>query len=292
MRIKASAGALGDNAVMPSITLSAGIPPDSPPPRRCYATTPAAQVFLPKDHGSWSLVLEPLVLGLLAAPSPAGAALATAALAGFFARRPLKSAFHPDSADRRRMACKTLVMFSMLAVAGLVEAGLIGGPAALWPLLFATPLGGLFVCFDAKNGSRAVAAELAGSATFALVPATLATLAGWPPSAALGLAAVALARSGPTILAVRTYLRLNKQQPVGTFLPLLTGGLAVAGLVFLAAQQLVPWLAAGFAALLLGRTVLLVSPLRPIWPAKRIGKIEAILGGLYTGTIALAYHLP
>ena len=49
-------------------------------------------VFLPREHGSWSLALEPLALGLLVVPSAAGAALAAAALAGFFARRPLKAA--------------------------------------------------------------------------------------------------------------------------------------------------------------------------------------------------------
>lgn len=64
-------------------------------------------VFLPKEHGSWSLALEPLALGLLVAPSLAGGALAGAVLAGFFARRPLKAAL-----ARKRQGVAENVSFS------------------------------------------------------------------------------------------------------------------------------------------------------------------------------------
>ena len=44
----------------------------------------AIKLTLPNEHGSWSLALEPLALGLLVAPSAAGAALGLAAACGFF----------------------------------------------------------------------------------------------------------------------------------------------------------------------------------------------------------------
>ncbi|HQY06456.1 MAG TPA: YwiC-like family protein, partial [Lacunisphaera sp.] len=69
--------------------------------RERAAPVPGA-VFLPKEHGSWSLALEPLALGLLLAPSAAGGALLAAALAGFFARRPLKTALTAPASARRR----------------------------------------------------------------------------------------------------------------------------------------------------------------------------------------------
>jgi hypothetical protein len=291
MRIKAPLVAREDNPTMPGITLSPDMHPDSPPLRR-IAIPPVAPVFLPKEHGSWSLVLEPLALGLLVAPSWSGTALATAALAGFFARRPLMATIRPVSADRRRTAGKTLAALSTLAVIGLLEAGLSGRPAALWPLLCTALGGGLFVYFDACRDARAMAAELAGSAAFAFLPAALATLAGWPPATAFALAAVALARGVPTVLTVRTSLRLGKGQAGGAFAAMLAAGLAAAGLIILAQKQLVPWLAAGFATLFLLRTAWLVTPLRPVWPARRIGLIESILGALYVGAIALAYHHP
>ena len=55
-------------------------------------------VALPAEHGSWSLVTEPILLGLLVAPSWAGAALAVTAFALFLFNRPFKVYW----ADRRR----------------------------------------------------------------------------------------------------------------------------------------------------------------------------------------------
>src|SRR6187549_2967288 len=96
---------------------------------------PVATVFLPREHGSWFLVLEPLALGLLVAPSWAGGALAAATLSGFFARRPLKPAFSPVPSARRQVARRTLAMWSVLAGVGLLEAVILGGALALWPLV-------------------------------------------------------------------------------------------------------------------------------------------------------------
>ena len=266
------------------------LPPPSRFAPRPEPGSPQGTVFLPKEHGSWSLALEPLALGLLAAPSLAGAALALAALAGFFARRPLKAALAPGFTERRRTARGTVVMLSALTVAAFFETVLLGGVPDLWPLLLAAPLGGMFAWFDGQNESRTAAAELAGSATFALLPAAFATLAGWAWPAALALAALALVRSVPTVLTVRTCLRLGKNQPVNARLPLAAGVLALGLTVGLVGRHLVPVVAVGLVALLLVRTVVFVISLRPAWPAKRIGMIEAALGVLYVGVLALAYH--
>ena len=289
MQVKAVAAEFAENGRMLGTTLLVDLPPPAPVPRG-ISRAPALAVFLPKEHGSWSLALEPLALGLLAAPSAAGPALATAALAGFLSRRPLTAAFLADSAERRRPARLALGLLGLLAIAGLMEAGLIGGPTRLWPLLLAAPLGGLFVYFDFQKETRAASAELVGCATFAFLPAALASLAGWSTPAALALTAVALARSIPTVLTVRTYLRLEKQPPPDPVVPLLSSGLALGGLGLLASFQLVPWLAAGFMALLLLRTGWLVSAHRPSLPAKRLGLIEALLGLAYISTVALAYR--
>lgn len=288
MQVKAPARVCGDTAAMSGTALLASLP-GSAPTRQAAPATPVASVFLPKEHGSWSLVLEPLALGLLVAPSSAGGALTVAALAGFFARRPFKALVAP-AATRRRAAGQAVLVFSILGIAGLAVVLVLGGIAALWPLLLAAPLGGLFAWFDAQNDSRAAAAEVAGSAAFALVPATFATLAGWSAGPALALAGLALARSVPTVLTVRSSLRLSKGGPAGFLLPLLTTAGAVAGLTALGAFRLLPAWAALPAWVLLARTIWFASPLRPSWPARRIGMFEAILGLLYLAAIAATYR--
>ena len=45
---------------------------------------------MPDEHGGWGLTAEPALLGLLVAPSWAGAALGIAAFLAFLVRTPLK----------------------------------------------------------------------------------------------------------------------------------------------------------------------------------------------------------
>jgi hypothetical protein len=272
-----------DDGGMSTATMTTSAPTCLPPAARA----PVQSVFLPKEHGSWSLVLEPLALGLLVAPSWAGGALAGAVLAGFFARRPLKAAHAPVPSVRRHEARATVVMWSALVVAGLFEAGVLGGWSGLWPLLPAAWLGAVFVWFEAQGESRAAAAEAAGCAAFALVPAAVATLAGRPVATALMLAVVALARSVPTVLVVRTCLRLAKGSEAERFLPLLASAVAFGALGVIGAEG--PGLAVVLGAILLGRALWLLGPWRPAWPARRIGQMEAALGLLYVVLLAVRW---
>ncbi|MBI3885421.1 MAG: YwiC-like family protein [Opitutae bacterium] len=249
-------------------------------------------LLLPKEHGSWSLAFEPLALGLLVAPSVGGLGLAAAMTAGFFLRRPLKLGVTLPAADPRRTPARHWAL--LLAVAALAALGFAAGRssiAALWPLLLAAPFGTVFLALDLRHDMRAAAAELAGSAAFAVLPAAFATLAGWSAAPALALAAAMLARSLPTVLTVRTYLCAGKGQPAGAALPLAAAAASLALLAALAARGLAPWPAPVLAALLLARVVFLVTPLRPQWTARRLGLCEAVLGLLCLATLAVAYRL-
>jgi len=250
------------------------------------------QLLLPKEHGSWSLALEPIALALLIAPSAAGAALALAGIAGFFTRRPLKFAVTLPAGDPRRVPARNgAIFFALFAAATLGVAAVLGPARAFWPLLTAVPFGAFFLWFDLRNAAREAEAELAGSIVFALLPATGAMLAGWPAPAALALAALALARNAPTVLTVRTYLRLGKGENPGVLPPVAASGVALATVALLTRQGLVPSAATAVSAVFLARTCWLVSPLRPSWPARRVGIMEAILGLAQLGVLAAAYRL-
>lgn len=249
-------------------------------------------LLLPREHGSWSLAFEPVVLVLLVAPSAAGAALALAAGAGFFTRRPLKLALTlPSSNPRRSPARIAAICFALMAGAALAGAVMLGSLPRLWPLLLVIPFGALFLWFDLRNAMREAEAELAGSAAFALLPAAGATLAGWPAPAALALAALALARSVPTVVTVRTYLRLNKGEPTRALMALAAVSVAFALVSILTLQGLVPAMAVAVSAMLWVRTGWLLSGLRPDWPARKVGVMEAVLGVVQLGILTAAYHL-
>jgi len=268
------------------LSLPVRLPSARPPgtPARAGAT-----VFLPKEHGSWSLALEPVALGLLIAPSWAGGALAGVALAGFLSRRPLKAACDPVRSPHRIAAREALGVWGVLALAGMVEVFVLAPWTALWPLVPAAMLGLVFAWFDAQGESRAAAAEVAGSAAFAFMPAALAALADFPAETALALALLALARSVPAVLAVRGYLRLAKG---GAARRVLTGMVAACALgvaCVLTATGLAPLSAVVLAALLFVRVLWLLGPWRPAWPAKRVGMMEAALGLLYVAVLAATW---
>ena len=248
-------------------------------------------LVLPREHGSWALALEPVALGLLVAPSAAGAWLGTAVTAGFLARRPLKLALTLSPDEPRRLgAAQWAAVLAAVALAALFQAGLTAGTGALWPLLLSVPFGAAFLWFDLRHAMREAEAELCGSIAFAFTPAAFAVLDGWAAGPALALAALMLTRSAPTVLTVRAYLRMAKKQAASAW-PALAAALGfLAGLAGLQAAGLLPFAAVALGALLALRSAWLLSRFAPKWSARRVGFGEALLGLLFLAAAALAYR--
>jgi hypothetical protein len=248
----------------------------------------AAQLSLPKEHGSWSLALEPVAFGLLVAPSAAGAALTLAAVSVFFMRRPMKLLFSRKSDPRQPLAAMSLAILFLTGLAGLLLAVRLGAVDGWWPLLPAALAGAVFACCDNRNEGREGAAEIAGVVSFSLLPAAFGALAGWSLAASLALAAIMLVRSVPTVLTVRTTIRIRKSRPYIIAPALVTAGAGIFLVAWLAALRLAPWLALGFALILAARTGWLLL-WRPRLTAKIVGITEAMLGVLMVLVLALTW---
>ena len=72
--------------------------PPAPRPQPAAGWAAWRPVVIPAEHGGWGFMLEPVLLGLLVAPSPAAGLFALATIAAFLLRHPLKLTL----ADRRR----------------------------------------------------------------------------------------------------------------------------------------------------------------------------------------------
>lgn len=248
----------------------------------------AVQLALPKEHGSWSLALEPVAFGLLVAPSAAGAALALAAVAGFFLRRPLKRLVAGGPAARQPPALVCATILALLGGSGLLLAVRLGAAGGGWPLLPAALAGAVFAWCDGRNAARAGAAEVAGAVTFGLLPAAFGALAGWSVAASLALAAMMLVRSVPTVLTVRASLRIRKGQAFSIAPALMAAGAGIFLTACLAALRLMPWAAVVFASVFAARTSWLLLG-RPGLPARILGITEAVLGALMVLVLALMW---
>ena len=248
----------------------------------------AVKLTLPKEHGSWSLALEPVAFGLLVAPSAAGAALALAAVSGFFLRRPMKLLLSRKSDPCQPLAARSLAILLLTGLTGLLLAVRFGAAGGWWPLLPAALAGMVFAWCDNRNEAREGAAEIAGVVSFSLLPAAFGALAGWSVVASLALAAIMLVRSVPTVLTVRTTIRIRKGRPYIIAPALLTAGAGVFLIAWLAALRLAPWLALVFSLILAARTAWLLL-WRPQLTAKTVGITEAVLGGMIVVVLALAW---
>ncbi|MEZ4516629.1 MAG: YwiC-like family protein [Chloroflexota bacterium] len=256
------------------------------------ASIPIKQVALPAEHGSWSLVIEPILLGLLVAPSVGGVALAVAAFALFLLLRPLSLVWRDMRRGRQfartRVALRVSVVYALLALIGGLAALLIAGWRPLLPVIPALPLLAIFLWYNQQPG-RSWQAELTAPVAFSAVATSIALAAGWSMRPALALWVVMSARSVPAILFVRSRLRLDKGkdiQPMGVILVHVLALLVVTAVVLGGLLPATSILAMG---ILLARAIWGLSPWRWRCTVKQLGFLETGFGLLTVLLIALGY---
>lgn len=254
------------------------------------------KVALPVEHGAWAFWLEPALLGLLLAPSSAGVLLVVAALAALLLQTPLSLAL--ADARRGRRYPRTVVAWrvaavygAVLGVSGTLALVAAGSLVLLLPALLATPLVALQLTYDARHQGRALVPELAGAVAMGSLAACVALAGGWGFGSALVLWGLLAARAIPSIVYVRTRLRLERGQAVG---PAATWASHVVALALVSGGALIGWVPAlalvGFGVLAV-RAVLGVSSRRVSVPARVIGFRELAFGLLVVTLVASGFAL-
>jgi hypothetical protein len=250
-------------------------------------------VALPAEHGGWGFLIEPMILGMLVAPSAAGLWLCLAALGAFLLHQPAKIALKDwrrrRSFERTRWAARFTLLYGGIAVLGLVGA-LTTALATFWlPLLIIVPVACIHFAYEASNQGRELLPEMLGSITLSASAPMIALAANVPLDQAFLLWAILILRILPSILYVRARLRRAKGKPVSLAIPIL----AHAGVLLLTVLFVVSSSANGFvilaAALLLARAFYGLKFAPPTTPAKSIGFQEMGFGLGYVVLCALAF---
>jgi hypothetical protein len=252
-----------------------------------------AAVAVPTEHGGWGLTAEPVLLGLLVAPSVAGGLLGIAAVAAFMARTPLRVVLvdrHRDrSLDRTRLAARVLAV-EVLAIGALVgAAALVAAGGFWWPVAVAAPLVAIELWYDTRSRSRRLAPELAGTWAICAVSAMIVLAAGHGGREAVAVWLIVGARatsSIPHVVAQVACLHGRPAPPrrvlVGDVVALAAASVAV----FLEPRAVVGAVAVAIA-------VALQRPLaRKAVPAKTIGIRQSVLGLAVVLAAAIGFHLP
>ncbi len=251
-------------------------------------------IALPAEHGSWGLTLEPILLGLLVAPSWAGLGLALGAFGLFLLRWPLKVA---QTSRRQQRSARMMIALRFVGICGLLTLGgfLLGiwqaGLEPLLPFAPALPFGFVFYLYDSQNRSRSWQAELAGPVAFSATASSIALAGGFTLAPALALWVVLVARAVPSILYVRARLRLDRGRPHQPGLAIGLHGVALAVVGWLIWVRWLPWLPLGVFVMLLARAIWGLSRYRRPVPVKVIGFSELGWGLLLVLAVVVGYYL-
>lgn len=175
------------------------------------------EVAIPREHGGWSLTLEPALLGLIVAPSPGGLALTAAGVVAFVARTPVKLVLVDGWRGRRlprtELAAR-VASVEVLLLMGLVTAAVVVTEHQFWwPLVLAAPLILLELWYDMRSRGRHLVPEWAGAVGIGSVASAVALAGGEPDGIAIWLWVVIGARAFASVPFVRTQLRRHRGQP-------------------------------------------------------------------------------
>lgn len=239
-------------------------------------------VALPVEHGGWAFLIAPILLGLWVAPSSAGAWLSLAALGAFLMRQPLKLALgdrqrgkrYPRTAWAERFA----LLYGCTALLAFIIAWLTTAHPFWQPLLLAAPLATTQFYFDLLRQSRALVAELCGTAAMTGLVAVLALAGGWALGPALVLWVILSLWALTSILYVRVRLRLARGVTARRFPSYLVHSGALVIIAGLAWFGLASWLAVAAFVILLLRSVIGLLPRSLNTPTPIVGVQELVFG--------------
>lgn len=167
-------------------------------------------VAVPSEHGGWGLTLEPVLLGLLIAPSMVGAMLGVGAFVAFLVRTPLKliviDVRRKRWLNRSRLAMRFAV--GELAVLAAIASAALWAAGWSWlvPVVIAASLVGVEFWFDVRSRGRRLVPELCGSVGIASVVAVIVLASGRSASLAVGAWLILSARAVGAIPFVRVQI--------------------------------------------------------------------------------------
>jgi hypothetical protein len=252
-------------------------------------------IALPTEHGGWSFLAEPIVLGLLVAPTWKGFLLGLAVVSLFLLHQPLKIAMKDNLKCRRvtrtQWAERFVLLYGGLGIAPVLLLVSFNGYGFLLPMI----IGGIFalvqVAYDARNQSRELVPELAGSIALAATASSIALLAGWLLTSAIMLWVIVAARAVTAIIYVRVRLRMVHGKPHNKSFALGLHIFALCLFGILAVVKAISFTAIIAMLILVIRAFKGILHPAPHVTAKVIGLTELAIGIVYILTVSVGYWL-
>ena len=256
---------------------------------------PAKSIALPVEHGAWGFLFEPALAGLIIAPSLAAPFILLLVVGAFLMRQPLKFLLgdwkQGRSLPRTAVARRFALIFGGIALAGLLGSLFFAPLTSFIPFVVVAPLVVYLIAQDVSRQSRELLPELLAAFALASSVAVFAIADGWNYIAASALWAIMSARLIPSVLYVRSRLRLEKGKQFSALASTVSHILAfvlVGAFYYWGLSSILTVLMSAFLA---GRAAFGLSRFRKPAKAKAIGIQEVIYGVLYALTMVFGYYL-
>lgn len=256
---------------------------------------PAKSIALPVEHGAWGFLFEPLIAGVIIAPSIAAPFIPLLAIGAFLTRQPLKfflgDWYQKRTLPRTYVARKFVLTFGGIAAFGLLGSLIFAPLHSFLPFVLASPLVIYLIIQDVARQTRHLVPELLAAAALASSVSVLALAGGFDSKFALALWAIILARLIPSILYVRNRVRMGKQKDFAVFAPIISHIAALILVIAIYYAGSASILTVIMAAFLAARAIYGLSPYQQKLSAKVIGIWEVVYGIIYALSIGIGYYI-
>jgi hypothetical protein len=255
---------------------------------------PVKSVALPIEHGAWGFLFEPLLAGVILAPSLAAPFISLFVVGAFLSRQPLKFLIG-DWMQKRRLprteiARRFSLIFCSIAAAGLLGSLIFAPSHSLLPFAAVAPVVVFLIIQDVGRQSRELVPELGAALALASSIAVVALADGIGTALAAALWAAMIARLVPSVLYVRERIKLEKGKAFSRFWSHFAHVAAVLLVAALYYSGLGSALTVLMSAFLAGRAVYGLSGSAPKMSAKVLGIREVIYGVIYALAIVVGYY--
>lgn len=252
-------------------------------------------IALPIEHGSWGFLFEPLLAGLLIAPSFAAIWNSLLIIGAFLMRQPLKVWLTDLKAQKKlpqtAAAIKFTFIYGIIFLVGLTGSLYFVKLNSFLPFLLISPLVIYQIYCDASRQSRNLLPEITGAIAISSSIAVIALADNRTFISSFALWLIFIARLISSIIYVRNRLRLEKGKEYSFITNFLTNLMAVLFIGYLTFVGLSSILTLLMFLILFGRSIWGLSPYRKKVKAMKIGIWEVIYGTLTALSVVFGYYL-
>lgn len=248
------------------------------------------KVAIPREHGSWGFVIEPLLLSLIVAFTLEGILLALATFFLFLSNQPIKIVLNKSASKKNRSLGKFVLALYFLVALALLSYPLLNLSFKLLLPFFAALLIMLIYLFSVLSKlSRNLLVEFLPILAMTLVAITIVTIDNSFSFNPIIFGLLLLSRAVPTVIYINTKVKESRGLKFSVLPTHLSHFLFLLFIIWASLVNLLPPLTILGTLILTARSIIGFSKFNFTKTIKQIGVVEFIYGALFVITNGIVF---